>query len=245
MTTPRTTLTLRVACLMQYGQNVHEWVLVRFQLCHVVSIRICRSGLRMNGAPLLMNCAGHLIGGRLPAYIQLGRMARCVQLSINHILYVYILCAIWLKIDRHIFEFCAFNIKEIYVNVLFISFQEFTCDVSVEGGKASQPLQFSFTFYDLDGHHNGQITKDVRPALIAIHLNQRLYQLVLISCRTLLALYTPSTSPLENQLLCRTAAAKPSTFDSPYRQTSRPPPANRRKPVNLYISDATNTKRAN
>lgn len=39
--------------------------------------------------------------------------------------------------------------------------QEFTCDVSVEGGKASQPLQFSFTFYDLDGHHHGQITKDV------------------------------------------------------------------------------------
>ena len=37
--------------------------------------------------------------------------------------------------------------------------QEFTCDVSVEGGKSSQPLQFSFTFYDLDGHH-GKITKD-------------------------------------------------------------------------------------
>lgn len=37
--------------------------------------------------------------------------------------------------------------------------QEFTCDVSVESGKSSQPLQFSFTFYDLDGHH-GKITKD-------------------------------------------------------------------------------------
>lgn len=33
--------------------------------------------------------------------------------------------------------------------------------MSVEGGKASQPLQFSFTFYDLDGHHHGKITKDV------------------------------------------------------------------------------------
>lgn len=44
-----------------------------------------------------------------------------------------------------------------YLNYL----QEFTCDVSVEGGKASQPLQFSFTFYDLDGHHHGKITKDV------------------------------------------------------------------------------------
>ncbi|XP_005177232.2 protein naked cuticle [Musca domestica] len=40
-----------------------------------------------------------------------------------------------------------------------IRLEEFTCDVSVEGGKASQPLQFSFTFYDLDGHH-GKITKD-------------------------------------------------------------------------------------
>ncbi|XP_031630898.1 protein naked cuticle [Contarinia nasturtii] len=38
--------------------------------------------------------------------------------------------------------------------------EEFTCDVSVEGGgKSTQPLQFSFTFYDLDGHH-GKITKD-------------------------------------------------------------------------------------
>lgn len=43
----------------------------------------------------------------------------------------------------------------------FYSQQEFTCDVSVEGGgKSTQPLQFSFTFYDLDGHH-GKITKDV------------------------------------------------------------------------------------
>lgn len=33
--------------------------------------------------------------------------------------------------------------------------------MSVEGGgKSMQPLQFSFTFYDLDGHH-GKITKDV------------------------------------------------------------------------------------
>ncbi|XP_017072074.1 protein naked cuticle isoform X2 [Drosophila eugracilis] len=40
-----------------------------------------------------------------------------------------------------------------------IRLEEFTCDVSVEGGKSSQPLQFSFTFYDLDGHH-GKITKD-------------------------------------------------------------------------------------
>lgn len=31
--------------------------------------------------------------------------------------------------------------------------------MSVEGDKSSQPLQFSFTFYDLDGHH-GKITKD-------------------------------------------------------------------------------------
>ncbi|KAJ6647861.1 Protein naked cuticle like [Pseudolycoriella hygida] len=38
--------------------------------------------------------------------------------------------------------------------------EEFTCDVSVEGGKSSQPLQFSFTFYDLDGHHHGKITKE-------------------------------------------------------------------------------------
>uniref|UniRef100_A0A1A9ZUB2 Protein naked cuticle homolog n=1 Tax=Glossina pallidipes TaxID=7398 RepID=A0A1A9ZUB2_GLOPL len=40
-----------------------------------------------------------------------------------------------------------------------IRLEEFTCDVSVEGDKSSQPLQFSFTFYDLDGHH-GKITKD-------------------------------------------------------------------------------------
>ncbi|XP_067643471.1 protein naked cuticle isoform X2 [Eurosta solidaginis] len=40
-----------------------------------------------------------------------------------------------------------------------IRLEEFTCDVSVEGGKSTQPLQFSFTFYDLDGHH-GKITKD-------------------------------------------------------------------------------------
>uniref|UniRef100_A0A182NAU2 Protein naked cuticle homolog n=1 Tax=Anopheles dirus TaxID=7168 RepID=A0A182NAU2_9DIPT len=35
---------------------------------------------------------------------------------------------------------------------------EFTCDVSLEDGKKPQPLQFSFTLYDLDGH--GKITKD-------------------------------------------------------------------------------------
>ncbi|XP_055381641.1 protein naked cuticle [Condylostylus longicornis] len=40
-----------------------------------------------------------------------------------------------------------------------IHLEEFTCDVSVEGGKSTQPIQFSFTFYDLDGHH-GKITKD-------------------------------------------------------------------------------------
>lgn len=44
--------------------------------------------------------------------------------------------------------------------VLSVSlFQEFTCDVSLEDGKKPQPLQFSFTLYDLDGH--GKITKDV------------------------------------------------------------------------------------
>uniref|UniRef100_T1GRD6 Protein naked cuticle homolog n=1 Tax=Megaselia scalaris TaxID=36166 RepID=T1GRD6_MEGSC len=36
---------------------------------------------------------------------------------------------------------------------------EFTCDISVESSATSQPFQFSFTFYDLDGHH-GKITKD-------------------------------------------------------------------------------------
>uniref|UniRef100_A0A182F1N6 Protein naked cuticle homolog n=1 Tax=Anopheles albimanus TaxID=7167 RepID=A0A182F1N6_ANOAL len=36
--------------------------------------------------------------------------------------------------------------------------REFTCDVSLEDGKKPQPLQFSFTLYDLDGH--GKITKD-------------------------------------------------------------------------------------
>lgn len=48
------------------------------------------------------------------------------------------------------------------IDLFFCLFQkEFTCDVSVEGGgKSTQPLQFSFTFYDLDGHH-GKITKDV------------------------------------------------------------------------------------
>lgn len=38
--------------------------------------------------------------------------------------------------------------------------------MSVEGsGKTAQPLQFSFTFYDLDGHH-GKITKDVSADLV-------------------------------------------------------------------------------
>lgn len=37
--------------------------------------------------------------------------------------------------------------------------EEFLCDVSVESSVSSSPLQFSFTFYDLDGHH-GKITKD-------------------------------------------------------------------------------------
>lgn len=32
--------------------------------------------------------------------------------------------------------------------------------MSLEDGKKPQPLQFSFTLYDLDGH--GKITKDVR-----------------------------------------------------------------------------------
>lgn len=55
----------------------------------------------------------------------------------------------------------ASNIQTNGINFLFFFFspQEFTCDVSVEGGKSTQPLQFSFTFYDLDGHH-GKITKD-------------------------------------------------------------------------------------
>lgn len=33
------------------------------------------------------------------------------------------------------------------------------------GGKSTQPLQFSFTFYDLDGHH-GKITKDVSASFV-------------------------------------------------------------------------------
>lgn len=53
-----------------------------------------------------------------------------------------------------------YTLLQIKIRFLF-SLQEFTCDVSVEGGgKSTQPLQFSFTFYDLDGHH-GKITKDV------------------------------------------------------------------------------------
>lgn len=53
-----------------------------------------------------------------------------------------------------------YTLLQITIRFLF-SLQEFTCDVSVEGGgKSTQPLQFSFTFYDLDGHH-GKITKDV------------------------------------------------------------------------------------
>uniref|UniRef100_A0A1S4J4X7 Protein naked cuticle homolog n=1 Tax=Culex quinquefasciatus TaxID=7176 RepID=A0A1S4J4X7_CULQU len=39
-----------------------------------------------------------------------------------------------------------------------VRLEEFTCDVSLEDGKKPQPLQFSFTLYDLDGH--GKITKD-------------------------------------------------------------------------------------
>ncbi len=40
-----------------------------------------------------------------------------------------------------------------------VRLEEFTCDVSVKDGKKPQPIQFSFTLYDLDGH--GKITKDV------------------------------------------------------------------------------------
>ena len=40
-----------------------------------------------------------------------------------------------------------------------VKLDEFTCDVSVEDpSKKPQPIQFSFTLYDLDGH--GKITKD-------------------------------------------------------------------------------------
>lgn len=40
-----------------------------------------------------------------------------------------------------------------------VKLDEFTCDVSVEdSSKKPQPIQFSFTLYDLDGH--GKITKD-------------------------------------------------------------------------------------
>lgn len=40
-----------------------------------------------------------------------------------------------------------------------VKLDEFTCDVSVEdASKKPQPIQFSFTLYDLDGH--GKITKD-------------------------------------------------------------------------------------
>jgi Ca2+-binding EF-hand superfamily protein len=50
---------------------------------------------------------------------------------------------------------------KIFFNITFslLFLQEFTCDVSVEGTKQPQPIQFSFTLYDLDGH--GKITKDV------------------------------------------------------------------------------------
>jgi naked cuticle len=39
--------------------------------------------------------------------------------------------------------------------------QDFECDVQVEGSESGEERkEFSFTFYDLDGH--GKITKDVR-----------------------------------------------------------------------------------
>ncbi|KAL5283117.1 NKD1 family protein [Megaselia abdita] len=52
-----------------------------------------------------------------------------------------------------------FDTKECHKNKQSVCLEEFTCDVSVESSISSLPLQFSFTFYDLDGHH-GKITKD-------------------------------------------------------------------------------------
>lgn len=48
----------------------------------------------------------------------------------------------------------------IYFRLIFC-FQELTCDVELQHPEPSkqQPLQFSFTLYDLDGH--GRMTKDV------------------------------------------------------------------------------------
>lgn len=53
----------------------------------------------------------------------------------------------------------ALECEKLLICRTFSSFlQEFTCDVSLEDDKKPQPLQFSFTLYDLDGH--GKITKD-------------------------------------------------------------------------------------
>lgn len=67
-----------------------------------------------------------------------------------------------------IIKYILTKYHKIKLIILYSSIQEFICDVSVEGGgKSSQPLQFSFTFYDLEGHH-GKITKDVCILLLII-----------------------------------------------------------------------------
>jgi hypothetical protein len=48
------------------------------------------------------------------------------------------------------------------MTVFSFSWQEFECDLSVEGGvdlRGQERQEFSFTLYDFDGH--GKITKDV------------------------------------------------------------------------------------
>lgn len=84
----------------------------------------------------------------------------------------------------YFFDSISFSINSLQSNTIFPLKQkikqEFTCDVSVEGGgKSTQPLQFSFTFYDLDGHH-GKITKDV--SLFSGNSSQAMIELTLKFC---------------------------------------------------------------
>lgn len=65
-----------------------------------------------------------------------------------------------------------------------IFFQELTCDVELQHPEPSkqQPLQFSFTLYDLDGH--GRMTKDVSKSIYK-YLNAYVLDLLTSDLRSL------------------------------------------------------------
>jgi len=64
------------------------------------------------------------------------------------------------RVEFHIIFLLTFLRISSFNSSSCVEFQDFECDVQMEGSESGEERkEFSFTFYDLDGH--GKITKDV------------------------------------------------------------------------------------